>query len=62
MLVVSRAKQQTRRLRTQLTPGLQTKHAAELLALLVNDLYGELPSVHSPRSLISLQPDSCSRG
>lgn len=24
---------------------LQTKHAAELLALLVNDLFGELPSV-----------------
>lgn len=24
---------------------LQTKHAAELCALLVNDLYGELPSV-----------------
>ncbi|KAM0440792.1 hypothetical protein ACHAPT_000093 [Fusarium lateritium] len=51
MLVVSRAIPQPRTQQHQLTRApRQTKHAAELCALLVNDLYGELPS----RILIAL--------
>jgi hypothetical protein len=47
MLVVSQATEATLP-SLPLTLPRQTKHAAELCALLVNDLYGELPSVQLP--------------
>lgn len=39
---------------TKLLTSPKTKHAAELCALLVNDLYGELPSVCSPIQFFNL--------
>ncbi len=48
MLVVSAACDPARSsLQPLLTCRPQTKHAAELCALLVSDLFGELPSVRS---------------